>query len=1467
MMLAGWSKPNESAWAAWLGTLCLLGSILGASATTNLSFWAFPGTGGRIIRQPDPLGNRVLDYSGVGYKGGTVPIPTVVVMTNLSPIAGVDNGPRIQAAINYVASLPLVNGFRGAVFLNAGEYAISNSITISASGVVLRGAGDGTNGTILRAAGPRPAASVSSDHAPLIIISGSGSLATSGIARNITNNYVPVGALSFCVNSTSGLAVGSRVMISRPSPANWIHDIGMDLVSPAWTAGSFNVPNERFITRIEGNRIMLDAPLTCALEIQYGGSNIQNCAWAGRINNVGIEDIRGVSDFDPSVTSTTGASSPYYADELHALDFIQTAAVENAWLRRVTSQFFGYACAHLAAGTRAMTVSDCNSLDPVSIITGERRYAFGLADAQFCLVQNCYTRADRHQFVTDSLDAGPNVFVDGLSDNAFADAGPHFRWGTGTIWDNVTVNGNQINVRNRGNAGTSHGWAGANEVVWNSKADGFIVESPATARNWLIGSIGPLAVNSMAVGPHPDGTYDSLGTNVFPNSLYCAQLQDRLAAPSLQTREYWLGEIDAFTNSLPGGERVYLDSAWSNSVKSVANGQPLDGFDVVTNNHWISFTFSFSLGLTDRVVAATLSLAMRATASAASNTLYLGALTNGFGFTNLGWQSIGIGTNTTVRVLDLASQLSLLTNGRLNVAASGDLGLDWAMLEIQVAPVQTLVTSSIPPAADAFVRGGVNAGINYGTNATLDLKLDSAASNSRQAYLRWNLAGYSSRLQHARIRLTPVSVGTNGLEHGVALAAGSGWSESAINWNNQPGGGKRFATWIPDVNLPAEFVVTPHVQAALSDDGQLSLELFPLNNAGGPGLVSYASSRDPNPANRPQLLLVYSNALPSLSSIADLAIPANTNTGALPFTIGDPVSPPDLLAVGALSSNTNLVSTAGIRFGGSLSNRTVTLTPSIGQFGTTLITLIVTNPAGLTAGSQFSLTVTNGGGISSASGAWAVDASGEWNNPANWIGGIIATGVDMTATFSLDVAGNRYLNNDSPRPLGNLVFGDANSGTAGAWFITNNAITLQVSNGNPTISVSNVTATVTSLLDGTQGLTLQGGGTLVLGGPNTYDGPTTIIGGALRAANYSALGTASSPTSIGNDPTARLELIGGICLAEPLTVACKGSASGNVPAVLNVSGTNTLSGTLSLTTGGSFWTFEAAGGKLRVTGNPTNITTTNVRTIWLRGAAEGDWLSAIGDSAGALATGVRKDDVGAWALSGSNAYTGNTIVSNGTLRVNGVVRGGVVSVYAGALGGTGLILAPVTIYPGASLAPGQALGALTISNALTLSAGSAAVIEINAQSLTSDLVRGLSSVVYAGTLYVTNLAGTLSGGQSFQLFSAAGSSGNFSGIVPASPGTNLAWNFSPASGTLFVTSTVITPPQFTHCALAGDGNLTLSGTGPAGSGYRIFAATNLVLPLGNWTAVSTGSFGGGVFTFTDLQATNYPRRYYRVVTP
>src|ERR1051325_4879755 len=161
----------------------------------------------RSIHQPDSLGNRILDTSGVGYQGGTVPLPTsntVPVKVTISPVGG-DNTANIQAAINTVQAMPLdANGFRGAVLLSAGEYPCSGTITISASGVVLRGVGSFTNGsgTVLRA--------TASNQYSLVKITGSGSASTN-TSHSITNRYVPVGARSFQVDSASGFAVGDRV--------------------------------------------------------------------------------------------------------------------------------------------------------------------------------------------------------------------------------------------------------------------------------------------------------------------------------------------------------------------------------------------------------------------------------------------------------------------------------------------------------------------------------------------------------------------------------------------------------------------------------------------------------------------------------------------------------------------------------------------------------------------------------------------------------------------------------------------------------------------------------------------------------------------------------------------------------------------------------------------------------------------------------------------------------------------------------------------------------------------------------------------------------------------------------------------------------------------------------------------------------------------------------------------------------
>lgn len=99
------------------------------------------------------------------------------------------------------------------------------------------------------------------------------------------------------------------------------------------------------------------------------------------------------------------------------------------------------------------------------------------------------------------------------------------------------------------------------------------------------------------------------------------------------------------------------------------------------------------------------------------------------------------------------------------------------------------------------------------------------------------------------------------------------------------------------------------------------------------------------------------NIAPAISTIA----PTNTLMGMspppIPFTIGDPETPAANLTVSGVSANPTLLPNANIVFGGSDSNRTVTLTPAAGQIGVAPVTLTVSDGTNA-ANSVFALMVT-----------------------------------------------------------------------------------------------------------------------------------------------------------------------------------------------------------------------------------------------------------------------------------------------------------------------------------------------------------------------------------------------------------------------------------------------------------------------------------------------------------------------------
>jgi hypothetical protein len=95
---------------------------------------------------------------------------------------------------------------------------------------------------------------------------------------------------------------------------------------------------------------------------------------------------------------------------------------------------------------------------------------------------------------------------------------------------------------------------------------------------------------------------------------------------------------------------------------------------------------------------------------------------------------------------------------------------------------------------------------------------------------------------------------------------------------------------------------------------------------------------------------------PTISSITNRIIAVDASTPAIPFTVGDAETPAANLTLSGSSDNPTLVLLGDIVFGGSNSNRTVTVTPEPGQTGVANITITVSDGTD-TASSVFQLSV------------------------------------------------------------------------------------------------------------------------------------------------------------------------------------------------------------------------------------------------------------------------------------------------------------------------------------------------------------------------------------------------------------------------------------------------------------------------------------------------------------------------------
>jgi fibronectin-binding autotransporter adhesin len=306
-----------------------------------------------------------------------------------------------------------------------------------------------------------------------------------------------------------------------------------------------------------------------------------------------------------------------------------------------------------------------------------------------------------------------------------------------------------------------------------------------------------------------------------------------------------------------------------------------------------------------------------------------------------------------------------------------------------------------------------------------------------------------------------------------------------------------------------------------------------------------------------------------------------------------------------------------------------------------------------------------------------------------------------------------------------------------------------------TVGSSNLSSVFAGLISGNGRLAKVGTGVLILTGDNTYTDGTLISGGALQLGNGGTTGSILG--RIENNALLFVNRSDAFTLANPM--------EGTGALVQNGTGTTTLTGANSY-----------SGGTLILRG----------RLRGAVGALQGDiqnnseleFAQSVGGTyAGRLSgTGsLEKTGAGLLTFTGdSSAFTGDTRLLAGELRVNSLLSRSRVTASAGTtLSGTGLV-GGITAQSGATVAPGSGgIGMLGVNGNVQFLTGSTYAAQVQAAG--SDLILSNGTAQLAGTLAITNGGGSYLFNSTYVLMQADGGRTGMFGVTTGLSGFGQAY--------------------------------------------------------------------------------------------
>jgi hypothetical protein len=291
--------------------------------------------------------------------------------------------------------------------------------------------------------------------------------------QDITTDVLMPGDCEFEIENAADYKVGDQVCIKYPTTtallealwyggnSNWV--LRGD-ASQRWQTNNVNIVYNRYVTKVEGNKITVDAPVFITIRKSISQAYIHRVTTGNVRKNIGIENLR----ITITRTTSTACTTP---DQ----NCIKMNAMEDCWAKNVILSDFVHAGIK-TEGVLRTTIENCSAIFPSGGTSGcgSNWYCFeNYNRSQLILYKNCHSRGGRHQWVSNG-GAGVSGIVllnhTSIDPQATAAAEGHRYLSSGILFDGYYDN--SANTRNMGfflrdNMGTYHGWGAIHSVVWN----------------------------------------------------------------------------------------------------------------------------------------------------------------------------------------------------------------------------------------------------------------------------------------------------------------------------------------------------------------------------------------------------------------------------------------------------------------------------------------------------------------------------------------------------------------------------------------------------------------------------------------------------------------------------------------------------------------------------------------------------------------------------------------------------------------------------------------------------------------------------------------------------------------------------------------------------------------------------------------------------------------------------------------